>query len=278
MLAASAWQCCAQHLFACQNAGFILHELLSLFSVDTLVPAAHGISQFFNHPKSLKCVNALFPSASLTVRQLVLHQTDNHFYKFIERVLVPGCLRGLSTGTWSLCGGITDTLAWFLRSPATQNLVSISIGSIELYCLCDPPSWVVAASLGNSSVCRAILGAALACCTRLQYVWIGLVHRSHVEKDPLMQCSGLWTPLLANLAPTVRALGLHVWVLYWHSEGTIRESSEMHEREEVGLELAAAMALLRLSAAGLLKEFRVDDVEGTGSPDYGSDLYWPTEV
>ena len=41
----------------------------------------------------------------------------------------------------------------------------------------------------------------------------------------------------------------------------------MREREEVGLELAAVTALPRLSAAGLLKEFRVDDVEGR--PEYG---------
>ena len=307
-------------LFACRNTGFILHGLLSLFSVDTLVPAAYcGIYELFDYSKSSKHLNALFAPGSVAVRQLVLQQTDEHFYSFFERVLSPGCLRRLTTGTWARRDDITDTLAQFLCSPAAQNLVSITIGSIELSCLRNSSFGVIAASPENSSVCGATLGAALASCTRLQYLRIGLVHRSELEKDPLSQCSGLWKPLLANLAPTLRALDLHIWVLvsppwrlwrwaspvkslapldrllgdsgsaagpgegrtprfphlrrvelhvhYWRSERSPSDPSEMREREEVGLELAAVTALPRLSAAGLLKEFRVDDVEGR--PEYG---------
>ena len=306
-------------LFACRNTGFILHGLLSLFSVDTLVPAAYcGIYELFDYSKSSKHLNALFAPGSVAVRQLVLQQTDEHFYSFFERVLSPGCVRGLTTGAWVRHDDITHILARFLRSPAGQNLVSVSIGGIELSSLRNPSSWVITVSPENLWACGATLGAALAHCTHLQNLRIGLVHGSELEKDPLSQCSGLWKPLLANLPPTLRALDLHIWVLvsppwrlwrwaspvkslapldrllgdsgsaagpgegrtprlphlkrvelhvhYWYSERSPSDASEMREREEVGLELAAATALPRLSAAGLLKEFRVDDVEG--SPDY----------
>ena len=203
-------------LLACWNTGFILHGLLSLFSVDTLVLDPHWISQLSNYPKSLTRVNALFPPASLAVRQLVLHQPDTgeHFYNFFERVFAPGCLHGLSTGSWTLRDELIDIFARFLRSPAAQNLVSISIGDLEPHSLCAPPyAGAVAASVGTPSARSDILGAALACCTRLQYLRIGLVHSRCVEKDPLSYCGALSTSLLANLPRTLRALALHLWVL-----------------------------------------------------------------
>ena len=278
-------------LMCCENATFILLELLRLFSVDTLVCHA-SLSVPCKRPED---TTTLFPHASFAVKHLVLRESDLHFHNFFEQVLAAGCLRSLATGGWWMRHDISNTIDRVLRSPAAQNLLSISMGGVEA----DSSAVPVARppSIGD------VLGAALSRCTRLQCVSIGLVHRSFFEEDPFESSCAVLSPVLANLAPTLRALAFHVWVLvfpsprrrwrwasateslapvdrlldpagagrrfrdlrrvemyvhYWHTENTVRDPLEAREREEVAL---AATPLPRLRAAGLLCEFQVDDVQ-----------------
>ena len=114
-------------LESCQNVAFILHGLLPLFTIDTLITDAFLFSLFGKRPPA--DIGTLFPSASVSIQNLALRGTVEHFYEFFERVLVPGCLRGLATGSW--WRGDLRLLDRFLQSRAAQNLVSISIGAVQ---------------------------------------------------------------------------------------------------------------------------------------------------
>ncbi|PIL25704.1 hypothetical protein GSI_11454 [Ganoderma sinense ZZ0214-1] len=302
----------------CWNNAQILHGLFSLFSVDTLVidPAQRPKCL----EKSAAHIKALFPPASVTLQSLVIRENTKPLYEFLERVLVPGGLRGFATGPW-----LREDLPYihqFLRSPAARNLLSISVmGGIE-----DLHGPHLAAT--GTPLVRKIPSATLAQCTHVQYFRFGLAHYPHTMypgryfPTPLNSLR----PLLVSLPASLRAFSLHVWIAIspgwdsvvagwntaiesfavvdrwfdparegrrfrhlrrvelhvhfwsWNGETFRRNESAAEKRARQDIERVAD-PLPRLRAAGLLREFRVDDV--VCDPDkrnFMPDVYWPSDL
>ncbi|KAM5540978.1 hypothetical protein V8D89_005289 [Ganoderma adspersum] len=298
-------------LESCQNVAYILHGLLPLFTIDTLVTDAFLYSLFGQRPPA--DIETLFPSASVSIQNLALRGTVDHFYEFFERVLAPGCLRGLATGSW--WRGDLRLLDRFLQSRAAQNLVSISIGAMQSSYEPRPHLTSPSFAAPGPSVC-SVLGAALARCPRLQYVRVGFEQRGDPDEDPLSQSDAL-VPVLESLPATLRAFALDVWisvfpgyphgsassirslgpvdrlldpagegkrlrclrrvelhVYYLYREGAMPNGAEVGEGCRLGDIDQDAMPLPRLLAAGLLREFRVEETEH--GPDR-TDVYWPSD-
>ncbi|PIL25729.1 hypothetical protein GSI_11479 [Ganoderma sinense ZZ0214-1] len=281
-----------------------------------------------SYQNSAAQIKALFPPASITLQNLVIRKTEKHLYEFLERVLVPGRLRGFATGPqWR------EDLPYvhqFLRSPAARNLLSISIDGIE-----DAYDQSLGAT--EASLVHETLGATLAQCMCAQYVHFGLIIDRETrnlwpDEGPLSESApSTWCPLLANLPASLRALSLHVWILIypgppltrgwaratrgWNSAarslaaadrsldpagegrrfrhlrsvelhvhfcyietsgGRGDDAVEKRARRDIDSE-RAAMPLPRLKAAGLLREFRVNNMvhDPDHSGEFMADLYWP---
>ncbi|PIL25737.1 hypothetical protein GSI_11487 [Ganoderma sinense ZZ0214-1] len=270
-------------------------------------------------------LEALFSPAPITLQNLVVVGMSRYLYEFMGHVLAPGKLQGLATSpSWR------DDIPYlhrFLRSPAAQNLRSLTV-SPYVECLYHPPPGVPEALF-----VRKIFGAAIAQCTRVQYLRLGLVECPSAEcfLAPLSTVC----PLLANLPASLRAFSLHIWITITlqESEGWARavrswntlmnslaavdraldpageegkrrfqhlrrielhvhfwsvgesarngDAAEKHERQgDIERVAAAAMPLPRLKAAGLLREFLVDNVVHARAEECGeimADVYWPSD-
>nr|VWP01134.1 Suppressor of ferric uptake 1 [Ganoderma boninense] len=176
----------------------------SPFLCETLVVDSY-LWPIFHHKCAAQIWEIRFSPASLTLRNLVVQWDSKDFYDFFERVLVPGRLRGLATR--SVRKSDLPSLRQFLLSPAAQNLLSISIG-----CIHGVYDYAAAASAHWTSSVSEPLGAAIAQCTRVQYVRVGLVLCSCID-EVLHSQSGVLGPVLANLPASLRAFSLHIWLL-----------------------------------------------------------------
>ena len=205
----------------CGGVASMMPELLSLFSVNTLVIDVLLV-RYSLDPRKTTVPPPISP-ASITIRNLVIgleaHLKDQ--LSFFERILVPGSLRGLATAR---CSTFTNR---FLQSGACRNLHSISITVVSE----EAGTWptVVAGTNGayapshspimrrplNLSIARQTvcmtLGAALKHCPRLQYIRLGFIHRGDNYSDLLSNRDTL-LPILTNLPRTLRVFAVNIWL------------------------------------------------------------------
>ncbi|PIL25705.1 hypothetical protein GSI_11455 [Ganoderma sinense ZZ0214-1] len=182
----------------CWNNALILHGLFSLFSVDTLVMVG-GLLPTSHHETRIE---ALFLPAPITLQNLVVQGLTKYLYAFLGRVMAPGRLQGLAT---SPRRDDVPSLHQFLQSPAgaAQNLVSINITPrMEFLYDASPDA-------PGAPLVRKTFGAAIAQCTRVQYLQLGLAHCPPWESEP----HNTLCPLLANLPASLRAFSFHVWIM-----------------------------------------------------------------
>ncbi|KAI1785447.1 hypothetical protein LXA43DRAFT_131358 [Ganoderma leucocontextum] len=206
----------------CVGLPFILLEVLSLLSLDTLVVSVDLPDSSPHTDTPVPWSRCSFPrtelmQTSITIQNLVLRGCVNYpstYYDTFELFSVPGSLRALDIAVYNQY--LLRNIPTFLRSRAARDLLSLSV---DLFCH-EYGLWQIAVppylNLTGAPTVFHILGAAITHCTRLQCVRIGFAYVGSPERDPVSQRDAL-LPMLESLPTTLRVFAIRIRLRPWRS-------------------------------------------------------------